>query len=312
MNPQGSVEPTATPILQPTQPPAPTFKPQNIGKFKASLMLFRESLGVLKQDKELMWFPLLSFITNIIVLGTFVAVFFFGIMGGDIHVFSSENTEQLGVLEYGFAFIYYILMSFISNYFITGIYTIVNARFNGQNLSFSDGIANANKHAEKIFIWALISSTVGMILQIISNKSKIIGKIIATIFGAAWSILTYFSLPSLVIGERSIKDSFKESASVIRKTWGETIIVNIGMGLFFGLIHFIVVILMISIAIVITSWEILSILGIIFVIYYITASIFLSTLSAIVKLALYQYAITGSVPQGFTPELIKGIVKASS
>lgn len=197
----------------------------------------------------------------------------------------------------------------IANYFLAGIYTIVNGRFNGQNLSFIDGIKNANKHIGRIFIWSLISATVGVILQIISDKSKLIGKIVATIFGAAWAILTYFSLPTLIIGERSIKESFKESSSAIRKTWGETIIVNFGIGLFFFLFIVTTLTIMITIAVLVPDVIVFILLGILFIIFFTAITIIFSTLNSIVKLALYVYASTGVVPQGFTPELIQSTVK---
>ncbi len=137
-----------------------------------------------------------------------------------------------------------------------------------------------------------------------------LGKIVAAIFGAAWAILTYFSLPSLVIGERSIKESFKESASVIRKTWGETIIVNFGIGLFFFLVTLAVIAVMAVVLIIVPIFEMFILLGMIFIIYIIGISIISSTLGSIVKCALYEYATTGNIPQGFTPEIIKGAIGA--
>ena len=113
-----------------------------------------------------------------------------------------------------------------------------------------NGAAN---NFNKIFIWSVISATVGVILRIIADKSKLIGKVVASLFGAAWNILTYFSLPSLVIGNTSIKDSFKESAAMIRKTWGETIIVNFGAGLFFALLAVLLTALFIGIVVIFPS-----------------------------------------------------------
>ena len=41
-----------------------------------------------------------------------------------------------------------------------------------------------------------------------------------------------------------------------------------------------------------------------------TWEIFTSTLSSIFRLALYELALTGKIPQGFTPELIKKAITA--
>ena len=314
MNPQEPLpvsETTFVPAVEVTPPVAPGPQ-KKMGKFKASRMLVRESLNVLKRDKELSWFPVLSGIASLAALIVFVGAVFFVVMGGDIQTYTqfSNTNEQLNANGYLILFVYYLLVFFIANYFLAGMYTIVHARFIGKDLSLSEGIANANKHVGRIFVWSLISATVGIVLRIISDKSRIIGKIVAAVFGAAWGILTYFSLPSLVIGERTIKESFKESASVIRKTWGETIIVNFGVGLFFGLITFAVIAVMVGIALLVPVMEIFILLGVLFVIYIVVLSIISSTLSSIVKCALYEYATTGNVPQGFTPELIRGAVKS--
>lgn len=123
-------------------------------------------------------------------------------------------------------------------------------------------------------------------------------------------MLTYFSLPSLVIGERSIGESFKESASVIRKIWGEVIIINIGVGLFFGILTFFVMALAIGVAALVPSTAMFISLVILSVIFLVAVIVISSTLDSIIKLALYEYATTGTVPQGFTPELITGIIKS--
>lgn len=293
---------------QPVQvPPAPVAK---IGKFKASRMIVKESWAILKQDKELALFPIVSSIVSLIALIVMFVVFFFVSLSGSLA--NIENMGQTGAdaIFYAVLFVYYVIMFTITNYFLAAMYTIINARFNGQDLSFSDGISSANRNFSRIFIWSVISATVGVVLEFISNKSKIIGSIVAAIFGAAWAILTYFSLPSLIIGKTTVKGSFKESASLIRKTWGETIIVNFGVGLFFALLMLIGLVASIALVALVPIVEILILVVILFVMYMIALIIISTTLSSIFKLAIYQYAKTGIVPAGFTPSLIAGAVKS--
>lgn len=306
MNPEEN-----TPILNTyssSEPvPVSTVK---IGKFKASKMIVLESWNVLKQDKELAWFPVLSALTSLVALIVMGILFFFLVMGSDIRAFDGVSKNGMDVLGYVIILVYYLVMFFITNYFLAGIYTIVHGRFNGQNLSLNDGINSANKNWVKIFLWSLISATVGVLLQIIADRSKIVGKIVASLFGAAWGVLTYFSLPSLIIGQKSVMDSFNESASVIRKTWGETIIVNFGVGLFFGLLMLLGIIVSVGIVIIAPIKVVFILTAILLVVFLIAIAIISSTLSSIFKLALYTFATTGNVPQGFTPDLIRGAVKS--
>jgi hypothetical protein len=302
MNPTQTTPIDAT-VSTPIQTPAPV----KLGKFAASYKLVQESWNILKQDKEVMWFPVLSVITSLIALIVFGCIFFFTAMGGDMRAF--EYSTQGEVQRWGYLglFIYYIVMFCITNYFLAGIYTIVHGRFNGQDLTFTDGIQGANKNIDKIFFWSLISATVGLVLRCISDRSEMAGRIIAAIFGAAWGILTYFSLPSLVIGQKRVIESFKESAALIRKTWGETFIVNIGMGLFFTAVFVLATALFVGLVVLVPTGFMFMLALILFVLFVIGFMVVSSTLQAVFTLALYEYARTGKVPEGFSEGVVKGV-----
>ncbi|MDO8552042.1 MAG: DUF6159 family protein [bacterium] len=294
MSPQSFVPQAAAPVAK-------------IGKWKASKMVVRESWTLLKKDKEILWFPILS---AILVLAAYVvigAVYFFYVLNGS---FASLETAdyKTDYVSYAFLFVSYIISFLIVNFFQAGIMIIVHGRFNGQDLGFGDGIRGASDKIGKIFVWSIISATVGIILAQISNRSKTLGKIVAALFGAAWTILTFFSLPALVIGNATIKESFLESASVIRKTWGETIIVSVGVGLFFALLIIAGFVLVLIASILFGDLIIAIVLGVLFVLYIIVLAVISSALSSIFKLALYEYAKTGNVPQGFSQDLIQNAI----
>ncbi|MEK7463504.1 MAG: DUF6159 family protein [Patescibacteria group bacterium] len=284
--------------------------PIKIGRFKASKIIVRESWNILKQEREIMWFPVISSLTTTVALLIIGIIYYAVVLGGNLSGLNFENNAfSSNVLVYGGLLIYYIVIFFIANFFQAGLFIIVNGRFSGQNLSFSDGIRGAKAHIGKIFAWSVINATVGMILRIISDKSKLIGKIVAAVLGGAWAILTYFSLPSLVIGNMSVKDSFKESAAIIRKTWGESLIINFGVGLFFMLITFFTTVIAIGICILVPTFYVLVLVTILFVVFIIVVSIISTTLGSIFKLALFTYARTGQIPQGFSPDIVRAAVK---
>jgi len=317
MNPEENVQPlnpvqNFTPVqpIQPVQQPVEQIPPVKIGKFKASKMIVRESWAVLMQNKELAWFPVFSAIASLVALVFMVLVFFFVVMAGDINAFNNIGDRASDVMTYATLLVYYVVMFFITNYFMAGVYIIVQGQFNGQNLSLSDGIRGANQNIGKIFVWSLISATVGVVLRIISDKSKWLGKLVAWLLGAAWALLTYFSLPSLIIGQKSVGESFKESAAVIRKTWGETIIINFSVGLFFTFLVLGIIVVCAGILILVPVFEMFVLLAVLFTVSMVVISILSSTLGSIFKLALYQFAITGTVPAGFTSDLVKGAIKA--
>jgi hypothetical protein len=293
-----------------SQVPNPTPSPGlKMGKFKASKMIVKESWALLQQDKEILWFPVLSTISSLLALVIMGVLFFFLVMGGDINAFEGETEQKAGALEYILALVYYTVMFFIINFFQAGMFIIAHGRMNGLDLTFSDGIHGAQEVAGKIFLWSLISATVGVILRLIAERSKLIGRIVVALLGAAWNILTYFSLLSLVIGKVSVLDSFKMSADTIRKTWGETIIITIGTGLFFMLVLFTGLALGIVIMILVPTMVVFVAVGGLLLAFILAIGIISTSLEAIFKLALFEYARTGIVPKGFSPELIQNAVK---
>ena len=301
MPPQGIVpSDTATAVSAGATP----LTPLRMGKFKASIAITRESWALLKQDKEIMWFPVLSAIASLVALIVLAGVFYFAVLGSDVQKFKQLESEVDG-FSYVILFVYYLVMFFILNFFQAGIYIIVHGRFSGQDLGFSDGMKGATENIGKIFVWSVISATVGVVLRAIADRSKLIGKIVAFFLGAAWGILTYFSLPSLIIGKTSVMNSFKESASVIRKTWGETIIINVGTNLFFTMLTFVGLALAIGVAVLVPTFVVIMGLIVLFIIYAIALSVISSALGSIFKLAIYEYATTGKIPSGFSPELVQ-------
>jgi hypothetical protein len=97
----------------------------------------------------------------------------------------------------------------------------------------SDGFQYAISKIGKIFSWAALSATVGVILQMIQNAGRV-GEIISALLGTAWSILTFFAVPILIYEERSVIDTVKESGRIMKEKWGESLAGSFS----FGIINF--------------------------------------------------------------------------
>jgi hypothetical protein len=283
-----------------------------MGKFAASELIVKESWAILKSDSELMWFPILSSCLSLFATVVLAVGYFFFLLGGDIHALEGNQAGQ--DMTYAGLFVLYLVTFFIVNFFEAAMYVIIHGRFSGKDLGFSDGIKGAERLIENIFLWSLINATVGIVLRMIADRSKLAGAIVAWFFGAAWNILTFFSLPAIVIGEAHVTDSFKESASIIRAKWGETIIVNFGIGIVFTLIFFLGLALTIGFVVMAAMSGapgvlVLGIIGLFFI-FLIVLSVVSSTLNVIFKAALYEYAKSGTVPPGFTPAVVQGAIRS--
>lgn len=282
---------------------------KKLGRFKASQRLFWQSWELLKKDKEIVLFPILSIFTNLLIFVP-IAIFLFFISGVDEN---SETTQAMGVEGYVFLFSLYLIGYFIASFFQAGLVTVVHGRIQGKDLTFKDGFSNAVRHGKKIFIWSLIAATVGIVMNLVVERVKTLGKIVVWLFGALWSVLTFFIVPVLILEDLSPVNSIQQSGVIFKRTWGETVIMNISLSLhlfFYYIFGFLVFIALFALGIFFSS--ILVIVGsiIALVIYFVALSIIGSSLNAIFKVVLYEYAKTGVVPEGFDPELIQNAIRA--
>jgi|SRR5436190_5212480 len=268
---------------------------------RRSYAIFVESLRVLAQDKEILIFPLLS---GIITIVAFVSVAFAGHAAGFVDEFQKGNRA----LSYIALFVWYFISYFIVLFFNVAVVHCASIRLKGGDPTVADGFHASMQHLGRIAVWALVSATVGLILRVIAERSKIVGRIIAGLLGAAWSIATYFIVPVMIFEKRSLGDSVKQSTSIIKKTWGESIVAAGGIGVFIMLLGVAGLIFPI-VALFFSPMAALVALGVT-IVYWIGLSIVSAALTGIFRTALYLYATEGRTPAGFTPDFVQNAFAA--
>ena len=86
-------------------------------------------------------------------------------------------------------------------------------------------------------------------------------------------------------------------------------IVSFGVGLFFVAVVLLAIVISIGIIMLAPTTYVIILVSTIFVIFYIAMILLATTLSSIYKLALFNYARTGNIPQGFSEYIIKDAIK---
>ncbi len=266
----------------------------------------KQSWSILRANPQLGLFPIVSTLVSILVMATFAIPGFFLFTSSTLD--PQTHKPVLGPAHYAFSFCFYLVSYFVVIFFNTGLVTCANEIFAGRQATFKDGIRNAMSHVGSIFVYAVISATVGMILRMIAERGGIIGSILGRIGGIAWTVLTYFVPPLLVIENKSPIEAIKDSGSMLKKTWGENIIFNGSVHLIFGLLAFIAIIpIMVGIFLAISTSVILGMaLAIGGVLFLIVMCLISSTLTGVFQTALYLYARTGQVPAVYDPAWVQG------
>lgn len=264
---------------------------ESIGR---SLALVKTSWDILMDDKRLLAFPVLSGIVTILVVLTFI---FPIIMTGGFAV--SGNIPALVVL-----FLFYVVSYFVVIFFNTALIACVNARLSGKPMTIGEALATSARHLPAILGWAIISATVGLILHLLEERAGIVGDIVLAIIGGVWSLVTYFVVPVLILEDKGVVDSLKESVALIKKTWGESIVGSAGMAVIFVGIGVLAGLCVLGTMMLGSPAVFFAALALFLLLVVILAVVY-SAMQGIFVTALYTYAKTGTVPSAFNPDLIR-------
>jgi len=279
-----------------------------------SWMITKLTFGVINKDRELLWFALLSFIFSALFA---VAMIFPSIIPALMN--NGFSQESLEVYQYGIIFTTYFGLAFIATFFNVCVVYTTKIRFEGGNATFGESIKFAFTRISLIFQWSLLSATVGLLLRILQDLASNLGKagqlvanILISLLGMAWSIVTIFVVPVLVYEGLGPIDALKKSTQVIKKTWGESLVKALGLGLIQFLVFVMMILASIALTYVLTSaFDTVGLLIGISVgalLLLLTAMVF-TVASTIFNTALYVYANNNLVASGFNEEVVRGAFK---
>ncbi|MFH1316807.1 MAG: DUF6159 family protein [Candidatus Woesearchaeota archaeon] len=286
-----------------------------MGVFARSWEITKLCLNVIKADKEMMLFPLLGGLFSLIFL---IAMVFPTII---VNIINNSGMSEISQgLVYIIVFLTYLGLAFIATFFNVCVVYTAKTRFEGGNATFKDSISFALSRIHLIFVWSLVSATVGLLLHILDRIAEKLGQggkiillIVRSILGMVWSIITIFVVPVMVYENIGPIQAIKRSVETLKKTWGESLVRAFGL----GLVQMLFFILGIVIGIIIIILSVMTgslfaiIIGIsIVVIYFVLMILFFSVLNTIFNTALYVYASKGKIPDGFSKEILQNAFRS--
>ncbi|MEM9773801.1 MAG: DUF6159 family protein, partial [Chloroflexota bacterium] len=270
-------------------------------RIQNSWELTKASWSVLKQDKELAIFPVISGVGVILVSLTFILPM---VAAG---LFDSMLGEEVSILTNAIGLLYYVITYTVIFFANTALMGAAMIRLRGGDPTVRDGLNIAMENFGSILGYAFIAATVGMILRWLSERAGFIGRLVIGLIGMAWTLATYLVVPVLVVEKVGPVDAIKRSAELLKKTWGEQIAGNLGIGMVFGLLMVGVVLLTGLLAAASAGLESFALMAIIIAfgaITFITLAIISSTLTSIYTAAVYLYATEGQAGDWFDDALI--------
>ena len=290
-------------------------------RINSGLAMVRTSATVLNRHPRLMILPVISAVAlagAVMTILLAVAAYngLFQHLGKPLPPFSFDwNAHSLPKINgatpsipvlIGLGLLGWVLTS-ISLYFNAALTFCVLRCFAGQPPSIRDGLTASFARLPQIVGWAFVATLIGGLLRDFWDRADsddlgvvnglLVGLLIG-LFGLTWAVATYFVLPVLVVEGTGPVATIKQSAAVLRKTWGETVVGNGGFGLLHGLISLPAVLLLVG-GVLAVAREIsvgaLALVGLAAVYLTIVAVVF-GTLGVIFRTGLYVYATTGHAP----------------
>jgi hypothetical protein len=268
----------------------------------------KASWSVLKLHPKLLLFPIISGVALIALIGA---------IGVSVYMERSHMAALLEFLKkdnphdpivYAVAFVFYFVCSLIVIFFNAALVFCAMQAFAGRNPSLSEGISTAAGRLPQILGWTLVAATVGVLLNALQNtlreKLGFVGAMLGGFLEFGWAVTTFFVVPVVVVDGLGPIAAVKRSAQILKRTWGESLGGEGGLGLIAfaaSLPAFIVLALAgvtggkaVAVAVIVLA-----------VLYLIAVSIVFTTLGAIFRTGAYIYATTGKAPSSMDEQLLQ-------
>jgi hypothetical protein len=275
--------------------------------------LIKESAAVLRADKELIVYPIVSSVGVLIVTATFfVPVILSGIASGVI----TGGSGRMTILSFVVLFAFYVAQYFVIIFANSALVGAAMIRLRGGDPTLSDGFRIAFSHIGAIFGYALIASTVGMILRALAQKRQsTLGRLVVSLVGMAWNLATFLVVPVLVVEDVGPFQAIRRSTELLKKTWGEQIVGDIGIGGVFGLLSIAYALILGLplgyLAITFQTPALFVVLALLLVIGFVIFGLLSSTLSGIFAASVYRYAAEGATDAYIRPELVQNAFRSA-
>lgn len=262
-----------------------------MGRFNRSLELAKASWRTLKADRELLALPVFSFIVSLVVIAIAAAMVF---------LIDYESTTGLDNFELSAGGTIVIILAsvtvaVVATFFQAAMVGGARERLTGGDPTVGSALAVAGSRLSVIIPWAIFSWTIGAILRAVEQNAGAVGRFIIGLIGMAFRVVTFLAVPILVVEKLGPINTLKRSGALFKRTWGENLIAQAGLGLIT-----IAAIIPVALVAALFGAAVTPVLGVIVAVPLIAVVLVVMTsLTAIFQTALYHYVTTDEIPQGF-------------
>jgi membrane-anchored glycerophosphoryl diester phosphodiesterase (GDPDase) len=269
-----------------------------MGRIKRGWRLSKQSWAVVKSDKSLLAFPIISVVAAIVTM-----IIFFG---GGAAVAVAINSPW-GALPLVIIGVY--LLTVVGVFASVALASCATEALEGRDTTVAQGISAARGRMKLIFAWAAVALFVGILISAIQSLLQqvaggVVSAIVGGLAGFAWAVATFFVIPVIAIEGLGPKEALKTSAHVVKERWGEGVVGSSAIGLITFFVAILPAIAMMVLGFLLAGSSAVGggLLIAIGVLVFVIALLFQTTIMAVFRVALYRYATDDEVLGGFDRE----------
>jgi len=290
------------------------------GRLSRGWSMAKASFTVLKQYPKLAILPAMSGAIFLLVAGVVLASLLPQL--GLAHNTTSSIWNWLGdgkspsIWFYVAGFAVVFVMTAMAIFFNVALIHCALRAHAGETPSIRAGLAAAVSLLPQILGWALVTTTIGIVLNMITDALKdylgFLGGLLGGLLELSWAVITYFVVPVLVTEKVGPIAAVKRSAAVLRSKWGESLAGEARIGLLGTLFFLLSALIFAGGAALVFSKGAMAMAGIgvilmvLGVLAAIVSMVVVQTLSTIFQSGVYIYATTGQVPPSLDRDLVEG------
>ena len=267
-----------------------------MGRMANTWRLTKTSWSLLKQDRELLWLPVLSMLA---ILALVAAACVVGFVVGDVE--EGSVSGSMAVLGFVFVVAATAIGVFFEGALVAGAYD----RMSGGDPTVRSAMGRAAKHLPSLFGWAVITATVGILIRMLRERLGALGSILTWFAEAAWAIATYLVVPAIIVDDEGPISGIKRSGGLVRQTWGENLISQAGFGLLGFVLMLPAVIVGVLIGLIVPGAVGVVVGTAVGLAGVVTVMVVVGALGIYFKTALYVYATDGQVLGGYDADQMR-------
>lgn len=195
-----------------------------MGKWADGKVLSKKSWGLLRENKYFVKFPLIGFALALIPIVT---------LGGLAAFFAVEDMTVAAIVV---AIIGLVLANLAYTLSTAALVAAVDQEFSGTDSSVGYGYGKAFAKLGPLVVWSLVQAVVSALLSLLRGNdgaAGVAGNVLSAIGAAAWSIVTFFVIPFIIVHNEGAIPALKKSVVMVREKWGTQVTggIRIGLGL---------------------------------------------------------------------------------